>query len=48
MDPHNPIIAETYVKREPAWKMALYAVAFVLLVLASVWATTVVLFSLER
>lgn len=47
MDPHNPIIAQTYIKPVPAWMLALYCLGFVALVGIALWGTTVALFSLE-
>lgn len=48
MDMWNPIMAETYVKRVPFWQAALVLAGGVALVLAVIFAVTVMLFSLEK
>lgn len=48
MDPYNPIVAETYIKREPWWAVASKLVMDALLVVVVVWLLAVVLLSLER
>lgn len=48
MDPWNPWIAETHVKRVPLWKLALVMVVSIGMVLAATWGATVVIFSLGR
>lgn len=49
MDPHNPIIAQTYVKRIPTWKaVAVFIVSSLLVLPLTVWAVTVFLLSLEK
>lgn len=48
MDPHNPIIAETYIKREPWWAVIFKLVSDALLLVVGVWLLTVLLLSLDR
>lgn len=48
MDPYNPIIAQTYVKRVPFWHMLASLAVSVLILLGTIWAVTVIIFSLER
>lgn len=48
MDSHNPIIAETYIKREPWWAVVFKIVSDALLLVVAVWLLAVLLLSLER
>lgn len=48
MDCWNPIMAETYVKRLSPWKAVIALIVSSLLLLATMWAVTVFLFSLEK
>ena len=49
MDPWNPILDETYVKRVSPWKaVAVFIVSSLLVLPLTMWAVTVFLFSLEK
>lgn len=48
MDPWNPVLAEIYVKRVPFWQAALALASGIAVLLATIFAVTVMLFSLEK
>lgn len=48
MDPWNPMLAEIYVKRVPFWQLAIALMGGVAVLLAAIFAVTVMLFSLEK
>ena len=49
MDPYNPFVDETYVKRIPTWKAVIFFIVSSLLVLPlTVWAVTVFLFQIDQ
>lgn len=46
MDTWNPWIAETHVKRVRGWEVALWLASSVAILIATIWAITVVLFTI--
>lgn len=48
MDEWNPVLAETYVKRVPLWRVAVGYAGLVLAVVALTWVAAVIVLSLQR